>query len=326
MTIALPAPIFVVGHPRSGTTLLATMLGRHPDIASTPESLYLSQARYDMRDVFGTTPAQIASRIMQTPMQHLAQSTETLTAALTQAVASGSALGQRDVFATVLNAYRTAHAKARILEKSPLHMRHIDELLAWFPDARILWIIRDGRANVASLQKVTWATHDARILAQQWVRNIALALDSETRAGPSLLRVRFEELVRDPTGTMPAILSHIGVTASDAVFDHSQAATTIKAVETDWKQNVNKPLQDNRAEAWRTELSAADLAICARIMNPTLTRLGYLAEGQGPSGLSRIRSAVVHSPAGLRLMRAGFHLIRSLKGAKQAQKTMKSPT
>ena len=78
MNIALPAPIFVVGHPRSGTTLLASMLGRHPDIASTPESLFLSQARYDMRDVLGTTPAQIAQRIMRTPMRHLAQSQDAL--------------------------------------------------------------------------------------------------------------------------------------------------------------------------------------------------------------------------------------------------------
>ena len=326
MKVALPGPIFVVGHPRSGTTLLASMLGRHPDIASTPESLYLSQARYDMRDVFGTTPAQIAQRIMRTPMRHLAESEIALTAALTKAQAAGSKLDQRNVFAIVLNAYRIAHHKPRILEKSPWHMRHIDELLAWFPDARILWIIRDGRGNVASLQKVPWATHDARILAGQWVRNVALALDSESRANGAVLRVRFEDLVRDPVGIMPAILAHIGVKPSDTVFDHSQAATTIKASETGWKQNVNKPLQDNRAEAWRSELSAADLAICARIMNPTLTRLGYQAEGAGPSALSRLRSTITHSPGGLHLMRAGLHLIRSLKGAKQAQKTQKSPT
>jgi hypothetical protein len=325
MKVALPAPIFVVGHPRSGTTLLASMLGRHPDIASTPESLYLSQARYDMRDVFGTTPAQIAQRIMRTPMRHLAESEIALTNALTKAQSAGSKLDPRDVFATVLTAYRTTHHKPRILEKSPWHMRHIDELLAWFPDARILWIIRDGRANVASLQKVPWATHDARILSQQWVRNVALALDSESRAKSAVLRIRFEDLVRDPMGTLPGILAHIGVPPSDAVFDHSQGATTIKASETDWKQNVNQPLQDSRATAWRSELSAQDLATCARIMNPTLTRLGYQAEGDGPSALSRLRSGVTHSPAGLRIMRAGLHLLRNVKGAKQALKTVKSP-
>lgn len=324
MTVALPAPIFVVGHPRSGTTLLASMLGRHPDIASTPESLFLSQSRYDMRDVFGTTPAQIAQRIMRTPMRHLAENTESLTAALTQARAAGSKLDQRNVFAIALNAYRTTHIKPRILEKSPWHMRHIDELLAWFPDARILWIIRDGRANVASLQKVPWATHDARTLAHQWVRNVAMALDSERRAGTSVLRVRFEDLVRNPAGVMPGILAHLDVAPSDAVFDHGQAATTIKASETDWKQNVNMPLQHDRAMAWRQELSPADQAICARIMNPTLAQLGYPPEGQGPNAITNAARALLHSPAGLHLMRRGFHLIRNFKGAKQAQKMSKS--
>ena len=324
MIVDLPAPIFVVGHPRSGTTLLASMLGRHPIIASTPESLFLSQTRYDMLDVFGGIPDRIAARIMCTPMRHLADSNDGLTAALILAQKTGSKLDQRDVFATVLNAYRTAQGKKRILEKSPLHMRHIDELLTWFPDARILWIIRDGRANIASLQKVPWATHDAKTLALQWVRNVALALDSESRARDSVLRVRFEELVHDPVSTMQTILHHIGVSASDAIFDHRHPATTIKPSETDWKQNVNRPLQTARAEAWRHELTAPDQLVCARIMNPTLAVLGYTPEGHGPGPIAKLGRSVFYSPVSLWLMRRAFHLSRSLKGPKQAHKLTKT--
>lgn len=313
----LRQPIFVVGHPRSGTTLLASMLGRHPDIASTPESLFLSQSRYALRGTFGTSPARIAAAVMHTPLQHLVQSQSALTRDLTVVQRTGSRLGQRDVFAAVLNAYRIAHGKPRVLEKSPWHMRHIDELRHWFPDARIVWIVRDGRANVASLQKVPWASHDARVLAQQWVRNVALALDSESRAPNVVLRVRFEDLVAAPQPVMATILSHCGVAQSDAVFDHTLSATTIKPSESDWKQNVNRPLLGTRADAWRQELSPADLAICARIMNPTLARLGYAAEGAGPTPLSHLRMTVLHSPAGLRVMRTGLHLARSVMGAKQ---------
>ena len=37
------APVFVVGYPRSGTTLLATLLGRHSELAATPESHFVDE-------------------------------------------------------------------------------------------------------------------------------------------------------------------------------------------------------------------------------------------------------------------------------------------
>lgn len=302
----ISCPIFVVGHPRSGTTLLASMLGRHPDITSTPESLFLTQARYDIGSAFGGPVEPLVNRIMKTPLQHLVTSPSDLSAHLTEAKAAGTHLGQKEVFAIVLEAWRAAHDKARVLEKSPLHMRHIDEILSWFPDAKILWIIRDGRGNVASLKKVDWAKQKAVTLARQWVRNTELALDSEKRAKTAVLRIHYEDLLSEPDKTMRAINEHLSVAPSDTVFDHSQAATTIKVNEMGWKEKVNKPLEKNRSLAWQEELSERELMEITPIMAPLLQRLGYPVENYTQNTRDRIIYGIKYSRAGLQSMRLVF--------------------
>ena len=82
------------------------------------------------------------------------------------------------MFAVLLASFAAASGARRVVEKTPLHLRHIDTIRAWFPDAQLVWILRDGRACVASLRKMPWASDNPAVLAAQWVRNMAFALDS----------------------------------------------------------------------------------------------------------------------------------------------------
>jgi len=138
----LDRPIFVVGHPRSGTTLLASMLGRHPDIVSTPESLYLNIVRFQVAPVLSKGPEAVLKVIENSPMRFLVLDRDILLTALKAL----DTLSEATVFQTVLECFRAADGKPRLLEKTPWHLRGMDDLFEWFPDARILWIMRDGRA------------------------------------------------------------------------------------------------------------------------------------------------------------------------------------
>jgi hypothetical protein len=309
-------PIFVVGHPRSGTTLLASMLGRDPEVAATPETLYLLQGRFQVAPALRAGPAAVAERIHRTPLRRLAPDRAALAAALAEVRAGGAPLDARGVFAALLELHARAQAKPRALEKTPLHIRHIDEILAWFPDAKVVWILRDGRACVASLGKVGWAADDPRRLARDWVRNMAFALDSEARADPrSLVRVRYEDLVADPVATLDRLQDFLGLPRSAAVHDHSLQAGTIKPFERAWKENVNRPIMSRRSDAWKDEI---DVAALSPIMNPMLARLGYPA-GPMPARagaartLAAFRRRLTESPASLALWRAAYPSLKGLK-------------
>ncbi|MBE9637076.1 sulfotransferase family protein [Salipiger mangrovisoli] len=268
------APIFVVGHPRSGTTLLASMLGRHPDLVSTPESLFMNQVRYQLIDARKQGPEALVEAAMTGPLQYMISDRAGFVAEL-KAASAGAPLDENTVFATLLEHYRRAHGATRVVEKTPLHLRHLDELVDWFPDCRIIWIIRDGRACVRSLQKVDWATGDAATLARQWVRNISFGNTFAAQAGARLTTVRYEALLADPATELARLCAHIGVEPVAEMLDTGGGTTVIKPQEMSWKGKVNTPVDASRADAWRRELTPEDLAKVSPIMNDTLRALGY---------------------------------------------------
>ena len=302
----LDRPIFVVGHPRSGTTLLASMLGRHPDIVSTPESLYLNIVRFQVAPVLSKGPEAVLKVIENSPMRFLVLDRDILLTALKAL----DTLSEATVFQTVLECFRAADGKPRLLEKTPWHLRGMDDLFEWFPDARILWIMRDGRACVASLIKVPWATSDPIVLARQWVRNISIGKMLRDERPDQVYMVRYEELIGDPRPVMEPVMTFLGVEPSEEMFEQDREVRTVNPTETWWKENVGRPLMSNRAEAWRKEMDPKLVSQLEMIMGPLLEDFGYAtSEDAAPSavrnGIERLRSVLMYNKPGLRLMRQG---------------------
>ena len=264
------------------------MLGRHPDVASTPETLYLLLGRFQLAPAIAAGPEAVAARIHQIPpLRRLARDRDALAAALTAA----APLTEAAVFAVLLASFARASGARRVVEKTPLHLRHIDTIRAWFPDAQLVWILRDGRACVASLRKMPWASDNPAVLAAQWVRNMAFALDLEARAGPALTRVRYEALTADPVAEMDRIQDFLGLPRSAAVHDHTREVDSVKGFERGWKENIGKPIITGRAEAWKRELAPALRRRLAGIMDPDAAPARLPAGGGRGAGAAAGRGA-----------------------------------
>ena len=297
-------PVFVVGNPRSGTTLLASMLGRHPAVTSTPETLFLSEVQYQITPWLPHGPQAVAERLARSRAKHLGLETELVAGSL----AALPQLTPRNVFATLLELHRQRQDKPRVLEKSPPHLRHVEQLLDWFPGARVLWIVRDGRACVASLLKVDWASSDPAVLAHQWRRNMRFGLAAEAAAGPRMLRLSYEALVADPRACMAPVFDFLGLGPHPAVFDHRIEAGTISPFEQDWKAKVTQPVDRARRDAWQSELAPADLQRAAAVMNPLLAQLGYAPTPLPPGArlaqaLQRLQEHALLNPPAVRALR-----------------------
>lgn len=134
-------PIFIMGPGRSGTTLVRSMLSAHSRIAITPETHFMQWV--DQREDVRTAPNNFASFWSKyTAWVRFAD----------LGVDAGRCLelidlqGERNfenIFRAVLAAYMERTGKPRVGEKSPSHVRYIGTLLNWFPEARILVMLRD---------------------------------------------------------------------------------------------------------------------------------------------------------------------------------------
>ena len=184
-TLSSAPPIFVVGAPRSGTTLVRMMLDSHHRISCGPESHFLIDLRalaerHERRFArFGNGRADVDARV-------------------------------RSFFEDVHVDYMTQRGRQRWADKTPrytLHLEYIDRL---FPEAQHIHVIRDGRDVVAS-HRERWGYRSAVKAAGRWVHHVEAA--QRFGRGPAADRcyeVRYEELVREPEPTLRPLFEFLG--------------------------------------------------------------------------------------------------------------------
>ncbi|NUR72774.1 MAG: sulfotransferase [Hamadaea sp.] len=301
-------PIFVMGCPRSGTTMLQLMLHRHPRIAIPPENRFVLSG-YLARRTFGdlrltANRARLASWIVDRPQskfQDLRLDAEDIRARL---VDGPPDLGS--LFAIVLRAYAERFGKPRWGDKRPAYVNNVDMIRRLFPTAQLVTIVRDGRDCCASLKEMPWQTRkDIASLAAQW----AYAVDCSRRAARTLPadsyhELRYEDLVADPDGTLRELCAYLGEEFDPAMTRPSEIAADAVPTGKRWHSRTHQPVGQARTGSWRTRLTPDEIALCESVLRGRLTALGYEpSDCPSPRLGQRLRYAVADSERRARLVR-----------------------
>ncbi|MEV4703382.1 sulfotransferase [Actinoplanes sp. NPDC049316] len=310
-------PVFVVGCPRSGTTMLQLMLHAHPRIAVPPETRFVLEAYRRRRD-FGDLTREAARRRLahwitgreQTRFADLGlDAEETIHRITTGPGTLGAA------FATVFQAYAGRFGKARWGDKRPAYLQNLDAILRLFPDAQIINVIRDGRACVASLKEMTWHKEDVPGTIAAWARAIDEAGRAARRLPPAQWHsLRYEDLVADPTRELTGICAFLAEDYDPAMTRPSEVADVAVPAFKTWHEHTHEPVTTQRVESWRTRLTKEEIALCETALGSRLRACGYQITGTGrtrPAGMIRYGlSATRHrlAPAKRRAERAALRL------------------
>jgi hypothetical protein len=298
---AITKPIFIVGSPRSGTTLMCKVLDRHPALAICGET-HFHQLVYRRRKAFGdlANPAKrrylIEQYLESRPIKKLRMNTPALVEKL-----SREAVSYQAMFTSMLRYYAESQGKPRMGEKTPRHALFLPALCEWFPDAIILHMVRDPRAAVASLQREPWASDSVVLNARRWVTmNTAARL---FRDQPGYLEVRYENLVTDPEGELKKICHWIGEEYSPSVLtpEADRPAGGEQALS-------RRAITPARQELWRKELTPAQIAQIEWVAGENVELFGYrreaapasaftVARGYGYAAFEAVRFQATRLPA-----------------------------
>jgi hypothetical protein len=193
------APIFIVGCPRSGTTLLRDLLRSHPRLTFPPESHFLPAFYRGYGDPRSEREAvALARRILRLEWIRLWRLP--LTAAEFAADRSF-----RDVLVRLYGAWAGREHKARWGDKTPHYVTAIPTLREIFPAGQIIHIVRDGRDVALSWLRTGLEPRNLFVAARLWKQYVSAG----RAAGVGLpraayLEVRYEALLSAPADTRRA--------------------------------------------------------------------------------------------------------------------------
>lgn len=267
-------PIFVVGAPRSGTSMLRFMLDRHPSVGLCDETHFFYYV-YSRRRHFGDLSDPDARRrlveryLEMKNIRVLGLDREALARTLERHGDS-----YRLFFLLLLDRYAHETGKSRPGEKSPDHALHVDTLCRWYPRCRIVHLVRDPRAVVGSLRRMPWARNSVLANARWWRRNTAAPL--HLRGRENYLLVRYEDLVSDPGSELTRICAHLGEPYSEAMLEPEDAED-----HRPWTERARRRVTRNRVDRWREELSETEVALVEHVAGSVMEELGYRRTGRG---------------------------------------------
>jgi hypothetical protein len=279
-------PIFVVGCPRSGTTLFRVMLHAHPRIAIPPESKFLMPA-YRRRARFQDLELRenrqlLADWITQREdngFPDLQLDPETVAAEIVDGPPTlGSAMG------IVFRAYAQKFGKDRWGDKRPSYYGFMDELDHLFPDAQFIHVIRDGRAAVASIKRKTDLPPKGDGLKSMatWIQAIDACRNSGKKLGQErYYEVRYEDIIADPEREMRAVCAFLGEEFHPDMCLPEQIAAQVTPANWSHQKQILRGVNDKSVELWREELEPWEVATLERAARGRLRSLGYELSGIG---------------------------------------------
>jgi hypothetical protein len=285
------APIFILGVPRSGTTLLAAMLAAHSRISCGPETHFFRKlASVDVEKLVSRSNWPQEALAFVCSIQHTsyseAQSVPLLQKYCLVAEQIDAYLREKEpsipnILASVTEQYMQAMGKSRWAEKTPDHLLCLRQVRQHFPDSPIIRIIRDPRDVAISLTKVPWGAMSYLEALLLWKR-MDEASDSFFQTDPLSYTLQYERLITAPEDELTRLCRFIGEEFEPGMLDTSVTGKQLNARRVPWKEKVSQPIDPNHRAIWKSQLSRQDNQLAEAILGGRLQALGYPIEGDYP--------------------------------------------
>jgi len=274
------APIFIVGCPRSGTTLLRNLLRSHPRLSFPTETHFIPQLYKAYGEPRTKEDAEKMSRLI------LSLEWMRLWKCTFDKDALYASRSYREIINELFNAWLRYDGKERWGDKTPHYVLHMPTLVSIFPDAKIIHIYRDGRDVVRSWIKAPFGPENLYAAAAKWQR----IMQSGLQAGAMLtshtyIEVCYETLLQETESTLRRLCTFIGESFDPAILKPNVLPTL------SWRTRIpilgtyrpglatQPSIIKGNAYKWKTELTVDERALVEAVAGPTLKILGYELEG-----------------------------------------------
>ena len=293
--------VFIVGCPRSGTTLLRHIVSAHPQIVITPEAHWIPlwfEKRIGLTPKGLVTVELISELLAHTKFALFRLGREEL---LTLA-GSGEPISYASFVTGIFDLYGKKRGKKLVGNKTPDSARRMQTLHALWPEARFVHLVRDGRDVALSLRAwprvtqkrpgtlPTWKDDPVSTAALWWELNVRRGREGGRLLGSGLYHeLRYESLIANPAEECANLCAFLGLPYDDAMlrFYENRPRKSLSA-RNDWRP-ITPSLRD-----WRKQMPAEEVERFEATVGELLDELGY------PRAFPSVRPAVIEHSCKIR--------------------------
>lgn len=257
---------FLVGCPRSGTTLLQSIIASHPAVVSPPETHFFRLVCPKKRVL---RYAKIASRDARAALLRLADLLDVPISPPNSVLVKS----YERLFFQAMDQYSVRNRKSHWVEKTPSHLHYIPQIEAVRPETKFVHVLRNGYDTIASLHHVTRAYPSkwggARSLqecVERWISDVLWSC--EYARGDNHLLVRLEQVLRYPRRSARAMCRFLNLPDASATMVEEAGVTAQRVIEKDepWKGRNIEPISRNTISSFNRYLLPKDQEEVYRIV------------------------------------------------------------
>lgn len=295
-------PFFIVGYSRSGTTLIARILSKHPDIHVLEETHFMREygeieKEIDLSDCNSVKDIAMSFQSIQYSGIY-GRNLSNIDKNKIDYIVDEFYRKEQQTFEQLIRVLFECEAKEKgkpiAGDQTPNHIFYIDKLSSWFPKSKFIYMVRDPRAILLS-QKNKWKAAKrwgqpsfevlrARLnyhpITQQlyWNKAAKAGEKAKQQLGDNRFHIiKFEELVEEPKLIIKQLCEYLNVNFSSEMLFINVELSADAADE--GKRGISKKV----ASRWQYKLTPSEAFISEKISNDYLRLLGYKSSNSIPN-------------------------------------------
>jgi len=251
------SPHFLIGFPRSGTTLSGRILSRHGDITVSDEEDGIDQLKFYAQSGFGLNFIEDLPKLDKDQLAFL-----------------------HDKYDEMQSRGPSSSAAPCYIDKLPLNVLNVTQIHALFPQAKFLYISRHPLDSVLSGFMQNFLPNYAMIhfnaiedIAKLYKASYELWKLQKEKLPIRYLEYRYEDMVADFDGQIGQIVNFLDLEWDDSVHDFYKKEDGDKVILTPSKNQISQKLYSGSQNRWKNY--EKQLAPAIEILEPVIKELGY---------------------------------------------------
>lgn len=284
--------IFIVGRPRSGTTLLRTLFDAHPNVIIPPECQFIVNLYPKYGKIVSWKKTDILAFYNDLIDQWLFDTWKIDNEKLKNALLEYQG---EYTYSTICKAvymqYASLFNKGEVLlfgDKNPGYAIYTILLQKIFPDAKFIHIIRDYRDNFVSIRNVDFELPIPSLVVQKW-KYFYQRYEKDSKSNPQKYRtINYESLARNPEKEMKSLCDFTKISFTTEIFNfHTKKDEILKAYPPGYIHSYHTSLMHkintSKINVWKKELSSQQVKIMDVTVGEVAELAGYERHYKGSS-------------------------------------------